>query len=301
MIEIDVNPVVFLTIRWYGIMVALGILAMVLWVAWQVKKGANLTYDTVFMAALVGIPSGVVVSRLLHVVDRWDYFSQNMGQIIGGSGLTIWGAILGATLGIWVYSKISKFRFGYLADIMAPGLILAQVIGRVGCILNGCCYGDTCDLPWAIIYSHPDSLGPLGVPVHPTQAYEIFYLLVVLVIILLLRHRLKPAGSLFILYLGFYSLWRLMVDFIRDGSPFLRNLGLEGNFFLLDMHQAQVIGIIGLLVIIPALAIKTRWIKAGESYDSLLETPPAVTEDENNKEIIEEPPAAEPESEDNNE
>ncbi len=251
MIEININPIAFLNVRWYGIMVALAILVIILWVAWQIRKGAKISYNTLFMAAIVGIPSGIVVSRLLHVLDLWDYYIQNPGRIIGGSGLTIWGAVLGAALGIWVYSKLSKSQFGYLADLIVPGLILAQAIGRVGCTINGCCYGLPTSLPWGIIYIHPESLAQLGVAFHPTQVYEIIYLLIMFGVALILRGRLKPDGSLFLVYLVFYSAWRIGIDFIREGTP-----------FLFGLHQAQVIGIIVLAIAVPLLALRTRWVKA---------------------------------------
>ena len=251
MINIDINPVAFLNIRWYGIMVALAIAVLILWTVWQVKKGARVSYDTVFTAALVGIPSGMVISRLLHVIDRWDYYSENLGQVIGGGGLTIYGAVLGAALGIWVYSRFSKFQFDYFADLIVPGLILAQIIGRVGCTINGCCYGAVCSLPWGITYAHPDSLGPLGIAVHPTTVYEIIYLAIIFGVTVKLKDRLKPDGSLFLVYLGLYSLWRIGIDFLREGTP-----------FLLGLHQAQVIAIIVLVIAIPWLALRTRWIKA---------------------------------------
>ena len=171
MIEININPIAFLNVRWYGIMVTLAILVIILWVAWQVKKGAKISYNTVFTAAIVGIPSGIVVSRLLHVIDLWDHYIKNPGAIIGGSGLTIWGAVLGAALGIWVYSRFSNVQFGFLADLIVPGLILAQAIGRVGCTINGCCYGLPTSLPWGIVYTNPNSLAQLGVAFHPTQVY----------------------------------------------------------------------------------------------------------------------------------
>ncbi len=257
MITISINPVAFtiggLSIRWYGIMVALGILVLVLWVLWQVRRGAKFSYDTVFTAALVGIPSGIVVSRLLHIADKWEYYIQYPGQIFGPglSGLTIWGAILGATLGIWVYSKFSSFQFGYFADLAAPGLILAQAIGRVGCTINGCCYGLETDLFCGVIYTHPNSYAPLGIPVHPTQIYEIIYLLIVFAVLLSSRGRFKPDGSLFLIYLSLYSLWRIGLGFLREGTP-----------FLFGLHQAQVIGIVILVIAIPILALRTRWVKA---------------------------------------
>ena len=250
MITISIDPIAFLNVRWYGIAVVLAIIVIILWLVWQVRKGAKISYDTVFMAALVGIPSGIVISRLLHVVDLWDYYIKNPGEIIGGSGLTIYGAVLGAALGIWVYSKFSKLRFGYIADLIVPGLILAQVVGRIGCTINGCCYGLPTSLPWGIVYTHPDSLGPLGVAVHPTQVYEIIYLLMIFGVALWLRGWLKPDGSLFLVYLGLYSAWRIGIDFLREGTP-----------FLFSLHQAQVIGIIVLAITISLLALRTPWIK----------------------------------------
>ena len=260
MFYIGVSPIAFtigtVSVRWYGIMVALAVLTLVLWALREVRRGANLSYDNIINAALVGIPSGIIFSRLLHVIDRWHYYSQHPGQIIGGSGLTIWGAVLGAALGVWVYSKVRKIPFGYLADVLAPGIILAQVIGRVGCTFNGCCYGIETYGFWAVIYTNPESLAPIGVPVHPTQIYEIIYGLIVFAVLFKLRGRFKPDGSLFLIYLGLYSLWRFGVGFIRDGSS-----------FLFGLHQAQVIALIILAIAIPILALRARWVKTEDSAE----------------------------------
>ena len=168
MITINMNPIAFLNVRWYGIMVALAVVVIVLWLLREARKGANLSYDTAIMAALVGIPSGLIISRLFHIVDQWGYYIQNPGEIIGAGGLTAYGAVLGAALGIWVYSKFSTFRFAYFADVVAPAIILGQAIGRIGCTINGCCYGLPTSLPWGIIYTHPASLGFGAGVVHPT-------------------------------------------------------------------------------------------------------------------------------------
>ena len=248
MIEIGVNPVAFLNVRWYGILVALAIAELVIWIAWHVHKDKRISVDTVMVAALVGIPSGIIVSRAIHVIDLWDYYVQHPGEIIGGMGLTIWGAILGGVLGIWITSRFTKFKFGYFADVLAPGLILAQIIGRIGCTINGCCYGEVCELPWAIIYTHPETFGPTTVAVHPTTVYEIIFLAISFGIIMFLRGRLKPEGSLFFTYLGMYSAWRIAIGFMRDGTD-----------FLFGLHQAQIIGILVLAIIIPVMIVKTRW------------------------------------------
>ena len=247
MITISINPVAFLGIRWYGVFVALAALVLVFWMLREVRRGAKLSYNTIFTAALVGIPSAIVFSRLLHVIDRWGYYSQNPAEIIGAEGLSFYGAILGAALGIWIYSKLSNFQFGYLADLIAPVIPLAQAIGRIGCTINGCCHGIATSLPWGVVYTHPDSFGPLGVAVHPTQPYEIIFCLLVFGILLKLRGRFKPDGSLFLIYLSLYALWRVGSDFLRVGTP-----------FLFGLHQAQVIGIVVLAITIPLLAYRTR-------------------------------------------
>ena len=249
MIYIDVNPVAFsigpAAISWYGIMVALAVITLVAWALLSVTKDPRLSYNMVLNGALVGIPSGVIFSRGLHVVDLWDYYSKNPGQIIGGEGLSIWGAVLGAALGVWIFSRFSKISFGHVADVVAPGIILAQVIGRVGCTLNGCCYGKTTDLPWAVVYTNPNTHGPIGIPVHPTQIYEIIFNLVLFGILFKLKGRFKTDGSLFLVYLSLYSVWRLVIDFIRDGTP-----------FLFGLHQAQVISIVVLAITVPLLTVR---------------------------------------------
>ncbi len=90
MITLNIDPVAFtigsLAVRWYGIMIALAILVLVLWLVRAIRKGADISYDTLLTAALVAIPSAVIFSRLLHVIDKWSFYSQNPGQILGFSG-----------------------------------------------------------------------------------------------------------------------------------------------------------------------------------------------------------------------
>lgn len=257
MIYLDVSPIAFtigsFSVRWYGIMVALAVLTLVVWALLWARKDPKIRNETIITAAIVGIPSGYIFSRLLHVIDYWDHFMEHPGEIIGGEGLTIYGAVLGAALGIWIYSRFSKFNFGYLADMLAPGIILAQAIGRVGCTLNGCCYGVETDIFCAIVYEHPESLAPLGIPVHPTQIYEIIYNLIIFGVLFLLRKRFRPDGSLFMIYLSFYAVWRLGIDFIR-----------EGRDLLFGLHEAQLISIVVLLVTITLMVWRTRWVKRDE-------------------------------------
>ena len=261
MIEIGINPKIFsigpITIGWYGVMVDIAVIVIILWLLRAVKRDTELTADTVITAAIVGIPSGVIFSRLLHVLDQWGYYSQHLNEIIGGEGLTIWGAVLGATLTIWIYSKISNFKYTHFLDVIAPAVILGQAIGRVGCTINGCCYGSPTALPWGIRYTNPESFGyfdstslPPGIGLHPVPVYEIIFNLTVFAILLRFRGRFKPDGSLYAIYLTFYAVWRLVIDFLRQGTP-----------FAFGLHEAQVISIAVLLITIPFIIFRVRPVK----------------------------------------
>jgi phosphatidylglycerol:prolipoprotein diacylglycerol transferase len=270
LINLGVNPVAFqfgsFSMRWYGMFLALAVVWLIFWMWLQVKKGAQISLDTVLSMALVGIPSGIIFARLLHVIDdsvvatfhpdlaasgKVINYLQHPGLIIGGEGLTIYGAVLGASLGVWIYFKITKVKMGYIFDLIAPAAIMAQAIGRVGCLLNGCCYGTPTTLPWGLVYTDPQSLGFTGgIPCHPTVVYEIIYNVIIFGVLLSLRKKLKPEGSLFLLYLALYAAWRLGIDFLRDGTP-----------FLFGLHQAQVVSIIVLLITVPWMIKNTRRVK----------------------------------------
>ena len=259
-ITIGINPAAFAIggteVRWYGITMALGVAVLIGWASWQIRRGAKISFDAMLGGALVGIPSGIIFARLLHVIDSWEYYSRYPGQIIGGEGLSVYGAILGATLGVWIYSRFVKINYPYAADMLVPGIILAQAIGRIGCVINGCCFGEpVTGLPWGIIYTHPNAYagGYMHHPVHPTHAYEIIFLLALFAVVTLFRHKFKPDGARFLFYLGTYGLWRVGIGFLRINDPFL--LGLE---------QAQFIGLVSALICFPLMYYRYRRYRMGD-------------------------------------
>jgi phosphatidylglycerol:prolipoprotein diacylglycerol transferase len=263
-IVIDVNPVAFTIgttqVRWYGITMAIGVMVLIGWASLQIHRGAKITYDTLLGAALVGIPSGIIFSRLVHVIDQWEYYSIYPGQIIGGEGLSIYGAIIGAALGVWVYSRFVKMNYLYVADMVAPGIILAQAIGRVGCVVNGCCFGEVAtNLPWGFIYKNSACYAGqyLNTPVQPTNAYEIIFLLMLFGIIMAFRKKFKPVGGTFLFYLAMYGLWRIGVGYLRINDPFA--LGLE---------QAQFIGLVSAVICLPLMVYRYRQYRLGKLKDT---------------------------------
>jgi phosphatidylglycerol---prolipoprotein diacylglyceryl transferase len=273
-IQMNIDPIIFtigpFSLGWYGVMVVLAIATIVTWALLSVRKDPRLTNDIVLNAALIGIPSAVIFSRLLHVLDLWSYYSQHPSQIIGGAGLTICGAVLGAALGIWIYSRVRKISFGHMADMLAPGIILAQAVGRIGCTILGDDTGLPTSLPWGFIYTSPNSPTNQTVGLIATQpvvVYEIFFALVLFGILLLLRKKLQPDGSLFLVYLMFYSIWRILSDFMREGKD-----------FLFGLHQAQFIGVVVLIICVALITWRTRWVKKGEE-DTMPAEPPANTDE----------------------
>ena len=257
-IVIGIDPVAFnigsFSLRWYGVMVVLAVVFICLWV-WRMGRKAGITGGFIIGAAPWAIISAVIVSRLIHVVDRLDLYADNPMAILGIQGMTIYGAILGAALGAWVYCRVRRVPFGPLADVAAPGVILAQAIGRVGCIINGCCHGEATSLPWAFVYMHPNTMAPLGVAVHPTQLYELLWDVAVFALLFwVFRGRLKPAGSLLGVYIVLYSIGAFCIRYLRGDTHAI----FDG------IHEGQIIALSLVLIAVPLLIWKTRWVSKGQ-------------------------------------
>ena len=261
MITIGIDPVAFsvgsIEVRWYGIIVAISVAVVVLWGYRQIealRKKDGLPITPNINVAPVGIVSGIIGAKLVHVLERLDYYIQNPAAIFSGGGLAIYGGVLGAALGIWIYTRVTTHKqqyYGFFVDLVTPGIILAQAIGRVGCTINGCCHGKPAPdwFPWSVVYTHPNTTCTLpGVAVHPTQVYEILFNLIGFSILLKLRGRLKPVeGSLFLVYLIMYSAWRLGVGFLRTADVYFWGLS-----------QAQIISLVVLALCIFLLVYRWR-------------------------------------------
>ena len=248
MITIDINPVAFslgaLEVRWYGIMVVLAVVAVIV-IALREAKRVGLAADHIYSVGLWAIIAGIIVSRLFHVIDKLGYYMAHPEQIIRFEGLTVYGAVIGALLAVFIYCWVKKLSFWQMGDVIAPGAILGQAIGRIGCLINGCCYGLTTSLPWGLVYTNPGSYCPLDEQFQPTQIYHILWNLIGFGILWSLRRRLKPRGSLFLLYFVIYAAGDLSIRFVRAGEP-----------FLFGMQQAQLIGIVILVITVPWLIVR---------------------------------------------
>lgn len=240
MLVIDWNPIVFnlggFEVRWYGVFVVLAVIT-VIGIALLEAKRRHFSTDVIWDVGLWSVIGGVLGARLLHIIDKWDYYIQHPDQLLNFAGLAIWGAVLGALVAVIIYTYVKKISFWELVDIVAPGAILGQAIGRVGCLINGCCYGRVCELPIASLYQHPDSYAPHGIPLYPTQLFHIAWNVAGFVLLWLLRKRMKPQGALFLLWLIYFSVGDFIIHIYR-----------EGDIFMFNLQQAQVIDIAIIIV-----------------------------------------------------
>lgn len=248
MFHIDIDPVAFsigaLEIRWYGIMVVLAVIA-ILWISLIEAKRLKVAEEHVYNLAIFAIISGVIFSRLVHVIDNWDYYMQNPSKIVGFEGVGVYGAVIGVIVAIVAYCLVKKLSIWQVGDMVSPGALVGMAIGRVGCVLNGCCYGLPSESFCSVVYTNPDTYAPLNVAVLPTQEMHIVWNMLAFAAIWLLRKRMKPEGNLLLLYLALYAAGDLIIRTFREGTP-----------WLFGIQQAQLIGIVMLLITIPWLIVR---------------------------------------------
>jgi prolipoprotein diacylglyceryl transferase len=214
------------TIHFYALCIIAGIVIAV-WLGDKRFKahGDNLE-NVVADVAIWAVPFGIIGGRLYHVISSPNnYFGKNGEPIdafkIWQGGLGIWGAIsVGAIAAYFAYKKQQKKKdlpsFGYFLDALAPGILLAQAIGRLGNWFNGELFGRPTDLPWAL--EIPQSLRPDGYTAfetfHPAFLYELIWCTLIATALILVKKKLAP-GQVFSAYVALYSVGRLLIEVIR--------------------------------------------------------------------------------------
>ncbi|MBN2601657.1 MAG: prolipoprotein diacylglyceryl transferase [Candidatus Marinimicrobia bacterium] len=203
-----------LTIYTYGFMMATAFLVCYLILKQEIKKRGDdpeIASNIIFWGAI----GGIVGAKVFYMLEFFQDFLQDpLGMIFSGAGLVFHGGLIGGTITVILVIRHAKKSVGEYANIIGPVLLIGQGIGRIGCFFAGCCHGEACNLPWAVVF--PYASPPANYPVHPTQLYEtvinftLFFILVKFV-----RPRFNKPWQTFSIYLMLAGAERFFIEFIR--------------------------------------------------------------------------------------
>jgi phosphatidylglycerol:prolipoprotein diacylglycerol transferase len=232
-----VHPIAFqigkLVVHWYGVMMALAFLAGLWTATLRARRDPALRDSSECIAdvTLWLMIGAIVGARIVYVATYWkeQFVDQPFSEIFAlwHGGLVYYGGLIGATIAGMIYIHWKKLPLWKTADVFAPSIALGSVFGRIGCLLNGCCYGRACSLPWAISFPADNPLHPPTYPVHPTEIYDALLNFGVYLFLAWLFRRKKFDGQIFATYLICYAVTRSFVEYFRgDYSNLHYHFGL---------------------------------------------------------------------------
>lgn len=239
-------PILFkigpLSIHAYGFMIAVAFLVGIL-ISLRYAKREEIKGEFILDLAIYVIIAAIVGSRLFYVIGTWDQYQDNFLEIfmVRKGGLVFLGGLLLAILVVVWYARAKKVPVLKLLDVITPGTALGYAITRIGCFLNGCCFGLPTKLPWGIVFP-PGSLAHFyypGEPIHPTQLYSLVSMFLAFFIIMGLYRKKKFDGYIFFWGLLLYSIYRFLVESFRY-SP-IHWLGLTPSQWLVLATAAVAI------------------------------------------------------------
>lgn len=260
-----INPVAFqlgpIPVHWYGLIIGVGILlAYLLAQKESVKRGLH----EEFIADLLiwAVPISILSARIYYVTMKWDYYSQHPAKIIEiwNGGIAIHGALIGAFITAYIFTKKRNVSFLRVADIAAPSILVGQIIGRWGNFMNQEAHGgevtrsflESLFLPEWII----NQMYIKGHYYHPTFLYESLWNVVGFIILLVARKFNWRRGEMFLFYLIWYSVGRFFIEGLRTDSLYL--IG--------DLRSAQVVSIVAIVGAIITLIYRRMNVKPVVRY-----------------------------------
>lgn len=263
------NPVAFTVfghdIYWYGILISLAVVIAVVMVYMQAKK-KGIDPDSMLDYALLTIPVAIVFARIYYVVFEWEQYADNpiSALYIWNGGIAIYGSIIGGVIATLIFSKWKKISFWTLADLVAPGLVLGQAIGRWGNFFNQEAYGPLVTEASKQFFPYAVYIERFGEWHMATFFYESVACLAIFIFLLIYRAKAKkaPDGNLFLWYWVLYGIERFFVEGLREDSLWMFKGGIPiGNliFFPNGLRVSQVLSLV--MVIAFAIVLLVRFIK----------------------------------------
>ncbi len=237
--EVSFIDIGIFRVHFYALFILTGI-ALATWIADRKLTSRGAPKGSMLDIALWAVPFGIIGGRIFHVITHPnDYFFEGADLLatvrIWEGGLAIYGAVSLGAVGVFIASRQLGLRFWSVADAVAPGLLIAQGIGRLGNYFNQELFGLPTTLPWGLQIPSSNPAYPVGLPegllFHPTFAYEMIWNLTGAAVLILLASRLNLQwGKVFAVYLMIYSTGRIWVEAIRiDPSEII--LGLRLNIW----------------------------------------------------------------------
>ena len=267
-------------VRAYAVAILIGI-ALAIWIGARrfTTRTQGGTAEAVVDIALWAVPFGIVGGRIYHVITTPDRFFGEHGDLLRAlrvweGGLGIWGAIALGALGAWIGTRRMGIRMPVFADAVAPGLLVAQAVGRLGNWFNQELYGAPTTLPWGLqidaahLVTDPTTGLPFaeGTLFHPTFLYELLWNLAAAGVLVWLDRRLRLGhGRVMWAYVALYTAGRFWIELLRvDTSQHL-------NFFGLDVRLNVITSVVLFAGAVAAFVIVGRR-RPGRETDARLDT-----------------------------
>lgn len=251
-------------IAYYGVIIALGMLAGAL-VAYREAKKTGQKVDDYIDFTLYTLIAAIIGARIYYVIFEWDYYSAHPLEIFNlrAGGLAIYGGVMASALTLFIFTKVKKLKFWLMADTAVQGLIIGQIIGRWGNFFNREAFGGYTDSLFAMqlpvseakgitqeLIEHLVTIdGVSYVQVHPTFLYEGTWNLLLFIGICLYKRHKKFDGEIFAIYLMGYGVGRFIIEGLRTDQLVIKALG--------GIAASQVLSII-LIVLAVAFVIYNR-------------------------------------------
>jgi prolipoprotein diacylglyceryl transferase len=211
-------------VHFYALFILIGI-ALAIWIGSRRFKQRGGQAGMILDIALWAVPFGIVGGRIFHVLTHWDYYFYAGADLtkvfaVWEGGLAIFGALILGSVGAFIGARTAGIKFLAFADAIAPGVLVAQAIGRIGNYFNNELFGLPTTLPWGLEISTANPAYPAGLPAgvlfHPTFLYELIWNLMGFAVLIWLDRKLKLRwGQMFAAYLITYSIGRAFIESIR--------------------------------------------------------------------------------------
>lgn len=251
---IEIDPVAIrlgeIEIRWYGILILLGLLTAVFF-GMRKMKNFNHTVDDMLDLLIITVPCAIIGCRLYFCACKWEeYYKDRPLEIITGiteGGLAFYGGLIGAVLAGLIVMKVKKMNIPAILDLYITQFPIAQAIGRWGNFVNGEAYGGETSLPWGMtVADRVDAINP----VHPTFLYESLWNIGVFIILYKHIDKRRFNGENALLYLLLYGLGRVWIEGLRSDSLYIEGTNIRISQLL---SAIMVIVAIALLILIPIM------------------------------------------------